>query len=299
MTRHKHEKAWLFSLALITLSIFALSMLREHASVSPTRLSRDDFTTWMPPDVRSSMPINFTVINIASMGLSRAEQYLLASVQGIVNKNGTNLFVITSSIDQFWLDYFNSSSMYIGNLVTFPNVTSIVKWYKNWFNGMILFDINDPDEANMATGLCGASCSLLVDQTLFNDVKIVCNVPVAYNMTSIVATNGLVNRTLKYAYAFDHFYQYCNHSALAYYAEDAPYHARSFFIANDIFTIWRVLYVHSAPDAGNRTQDSADELALVDRILRLTPYNIPIYGYPWPDGSNEGKAVTQISRYGK
>ncbi len=242
---------------------------------------------------------NFTVVDIRGNNFSVAERYLLASIDGLVNKNGTNLFIIESYIDAFWLDYINSSGMYSGHLQSLASMPAMVDHFKTYFDGIIIFDVHDLDQANMATPLCGANKSLLVDHEIYPTIKAVFDAPMTYNMTKIVADNGLTNRTLKYAYAFDNFYPLANQSALAYFAEDAPHHARSFYIANDIFTLWRVLYVHSAPDAGDRDPDTKDQLDLVARILDETPINIPIYGYPWPDGSNEGAAVTQISRRGK
>ncbi|MBN2151010.1 MAG: hypothetical protein JW839_06180 [Candidatus Lokiarchaeota archaeon] len=242
---------------------------------------------------------NFTVVDIRGNSFSAAERYLLASVDGLVNKNGTNLYLIASDIDAFWFDYINGSGMYSGHLRSFASVLDMVDHFRAYFDGIIVFDKDDPDQANMATPLCGANKSLLVDQDIYPAVKAVFDAPVTYNMTGIVADNVLADRTAKYAYAFENFYPIANQSALAYYAEDAPHHARSFFIANDIFTLWRVLYVHSAPDAGDRDPDPQDQLDLVARILDETPINIPIYGYPWPDGNNEGAAVTQISRRGK
>ncbi len=252
-----------------------------------------------PAIVPSDGTNNFTVIDIRGNNFSLAERYLLASIDGLVNKNGTNLFIIESPIDAFWLDYINGSGMYSGQLQSFAGLLAMVDHFKAYFDGIIVFDKDDPDQANIATPLCGANKSLLVDHDIYAAVKGVFDAPVTYNMTKIVTDNALANRTAKYTYAFDNFYPLANQSALAYYAEDAPHHARSFYIANDIFTLWRVLYVHSAPDAGDRDPDPQDQLDLVARILDETPINIPIYGYPWPDGGNEGAAVTQISRRGK
>ncbi|MEX2758074.1 MAG: hypothetical protein Q6365_022055 [Candidatus Sigynarchaeota archaeon] len=242
---------------------------------------------------------NFTVVDIRNHHFSLAERYLLASIDGLVNKNGSNLFIIESFIDEFWFNYINGSGLYSGQLLPFTSVLDLVDHFKEYFEGIIIFDKNDPDQANMATPLCGANKSLLVDHDIYNAVKAVFDAPVTYNMTKIVSDNALTTRTAKYAYAFDNFYPISNQSALAYFAEDAPHHARSFYIANNIFTLWRVLYVHSAPDAGDKDPDPQDQIDLVARILDETPINIPVYGYPWPDGSNEGAAVTQISRRGK
>jgi len=249
--------------------------------------------------VPSDSAYNFTVVDIRGKSFSLAERYLLASIDGLVNKNGTNLFIIESPIDAHWLDYINGSGMYSGQLQSFAGVLDLVDHFKAHFEGIIVFDKDDPDQANMATPLCGANKSLLVDHDIYAAVKAVFDAPVTYDMTKIVSDNALTSRTAKYAYAFDNFYPLSNQSALAYYAEDAPHHARSFYISNNIFTLWRVLYVHSAPDAGDKDPDPQDQLDLVGRILDETPINIPIYGYPWPDGGNEGAAVTQISRRGK
>ncbi len=79
----------------------------------------------------------------------------------------------------------------------------------------------------------------------------------------------------------------------------APANLRGFLAANDIFTIWMPLYVHTDVPTPHLDPDPAPERQLFETILATYPDNTVIYGYMWPDGSNEGVVIKMISESNK
>lgn len=252
--------------------------------------------------VTSQDPANFTVFDARGIAMNAATRYLLASIEGIVNKDRADLFVIQDENDAFWLDYINASGHLVGHLHPFTSVIDVVAFFKDRFEGIAIFNSSDPETANMVTPLCGVNRSLLVAQDLHAAVTAIHPWPVTWNATTMVAEHGLVTRLSKYQHVYEHHFHLCNQSALGLFPATAPLHMRGFLIQNNIFPIWRILFVPSAEEEGGgpaRQPDPPEEIAFFERVLDETAVNIPVFGYPYADGNNEGITVTTISRRGK
>ncbi|MHA1697851.1 MAG: GxGYxYP domain-containing protein [Promethearchaeota archaeon] len=298
----KNTNCWAFILTTYLFTAFLISIIIQPAGVGEYRAnhaSAGNFVSFQASGDDFNQIHNFSVVDVRSMNLNIQEQYLLSSIDGIVNRDEPTVYIIQGDNDLSWLEYINSSENYRGHVIEFSSIYEIIAFYKDYFNGTVTYDSDDPDSANIATPLCGITNSLLVDDDIHTAVDAVLGKPLKYNITAILHDNGLVTRAKKYEYAFHHFYSSCNSSALAYYLPSATMSLRSFLICEKIFTLWNVLYIKSSEDTGSVPPDDADELAVVEMVLSNTPTNIPIFGYPFPDGGNEGVAVSALSRHGK
>nr|MDO8111575.1 GxGYxYP family putative glycoside hydrolase [Candidatus Sigynarchaeota archaeon] len=291
----------------IVLALMGLAILGQCflASSAPVRInSHDEVESTKPGQpTASDTPHNFTVIDCRKIAdWTQGRGHMLASIEGIVNKAEPNLYLIWNDLGASWFEYINASGLYVGSEIVFSDVFAIVDHFKIFFDGIILFDPNDVEQANMATPLCGAARSLLVPQALYATVKGYYDGLVRYNMSDIVASYGLATRVAKYEYMYEHFYPLCNQSALGLLPSFLGTGNRGFLIANNLYTFWRILYVESGaeePGGVPRQPDPPEELAFFERVLDETPYNIPIFGFPYADGTNEGVFVSETSKRGK
>lgn len=245
---------------------------------------------------QSDGPINYTyeVVDIRSMGLDKYEQYVLASIEGIVNKNESRLFVIDSDYSADWSTILNASP-YQGNLTTFSNFSELIVNYMSYFTGAVVFDGDDPDEANLASPLCGVHDCLLVPNQIYSQIPGTPSIIV--NVTADL--QGLSNRVQRYNWALQNYYPSCNQTAFAMHDGAVPRVLRNFIISESLFTFWMVLYVHTdVPlDWGGSPLDPDPEVdrQVFEAFLNARPSNTVVYGYMWPDGSNEGVVIRLIS----
>ncbi len=250
----------------------------------------------------SSPQQEFDIIDLRGMGLTFDEQLLISSIEGIVNQNQSKVYFMYSEVGELWLEYINSTE-YQGSITSCDNVSQIIDLYADYFDGLIVLNSSSYDEVNLASPLAGVYDALLVSHSLYNELSpsSLSSFPILKNITADL--NGKSNRVERYEYAIEDYYPLCNQSAFAIYAGDIAMHMRSFLIANNLFTFWRVLYVYTEVPlewgAPALDPDPEEELALFETFLNNTPGNIPIYGFCFPDGSNEGETIRRISENNK
>mgnify|MGYP006292473805 CR=1 FL=1 len=311
---------WMFTIAILScmLVVVSSSLLQD---VDETRRFNDEYQDHIQP----SAPItyNFTVIDIEGMGLSHEELLVLASIEGLVNKDGPRLYVVYEnqvgfnirSVDLKWQDYLSGLSECNITLFNPANLTEIIQYFQaelpGTFESIIIIDGEDIDAAQVATPLCGVTNSLLIPQQLYTSLAPHIPSTIAYNITDIFVDNELTTRVEKYEYAFDNFFPLCNQSALTISIPEYPINTRDFCIRNNIFTMWDINYVDYTEDDGavrklangtivNASIDSDAELALFERVLAETDTGIPVFGFAGTfSGVNEGRVISRISREGK
>lgn len=296
-----------------------------------------------PQPASDPAPVPFDVLDVRELGLTTAQRYVLASIEGVVNKDGPRVYVVDSTASAEWLPILNATP-YHGTLVPLTSFADVVARYVDagYFHGVVTFNGADPTEANIASPLSGIHRALLVPArvlpaltaslpgyfstsagavprpadktaTMVPVIDSATNpapgpaaapalpLPVLVNVTA--ALEGRTSRVARYQYALDHYYPLANHSAFALFGGGAPKNLRSFIIANNLFTLWQPLYVHTdVPNdwgAPSLDPDPPAERAFFEAFLAATPPNIPIYGYMWPDGANEGVVIRLISAANK
>jgi hypothetical protein len=240
----------------------------------------------------------FDVIDIRSMNVSFDERLMLSSVEGLVNRNSPRLFLYYSEASTVWLQYINTTQ-YRGYNVTFSHLKEVIQRYNASYQGIVVFNSHDYDEVNLASPLAGYYNALLIPNSFYDTFRIwfPAGYPIMRNVTLDLIEK--TTRIARYNYAVEHYFPLCNQSAIALYAGDIAQYMRSFIIKNQLFTIWRVLYVHTdiplewglpALDP-----DPAEERQFFENFLNSLPGNIPIYGYMWADGGNEVEVMKIVS----
>ncbi len=251
-----------------------------------------------PNGAQSSTP--FDVVDVRGFALSNYEKYVLTSVEGIVNKEAPRLYIVDSDMSSKWLPILNASP-YLAVKRPFENLSALLSYYQGlgFYDGQIIFDGDDPDAANIASPLSGIYHALLVPSQVAS--KIPGNLPVEVNVTH--ALLGLTTRAQKYRYALEHYFPLANQSSFAMFGGSASRNLRAFIVANDLFTLWQPLYVHTnVPNdwgAPSLDPDPLEDRQFFEDFLALTPTNIPIWGYMWPDGANEGVVIKLVSAANK
>ncbi|MHA1734370.1 MAG: GxGYxYP domain-containing protein [Promethearchaeota archaeon] len=245
----------------------------------------------------------FDVVDVRTLNLTKYQRYVLSSVEGVVNKDASRLYLVVSDTSSKWLEYLNSTSSgpYSGVELAFDNLSALVDHYQSlgYFQGVVTFDGDDPDEANLASPLAGVYRSLLVPSQVYGEFG--GSLPVVTNVTAALA--DCPSRVAKYRYALEHYYPICNQSAFALFGGDSPGNLRGFIVANDLFTLWQPLYVPTDVPNGwgapSLDPDPAEERQLFEEFLADTPADSPVFGYMWPDGANEGVVIKLISEANK
>lgn len=243
--------------------------------------------------------VSFDVVDVRGLGLTSYETWVLSSLEGHANKNSSRMYVVWDNDAWNWLQTFNNTD-YIGYKRIISNLTDIIQPYAGEFNGLIVFDPSDGEMGNIATPLAGVDSALLVPQQVFDTVHAAFHsLPVIKNVTADLQAAGATTRAAEYAYAFTNYYPLCNKTAFAMFSGAAPANLREFLVANNLFTTWEPLYVHTDVPTPPLDPDPPAEHQLFETILATYPDNTVIYGYMWPDGGNEGVVIKMISAANK
>jgi hypothetical protein len=255
-----------------------------------------------PQQMSEPEEFKFDIIDIRAKVVSFDERLLLSSMEGIVNRNQSKLFLYYSEASTVWLEYLNTTR-YRGYNFTFNVLTEVIDRYGSFFAGVVSFDSQSYDEINLATPLAGIYNALLVPNSLYSTFRTW--YPAQYPLIRNISQDllGKITRVDRYEWAFEHYYPLCNQSAVCLYAGDIAQYMRSFIVKNNLFTLWRVLYVHTdIPLEWGQPAldpDPDEELAFFEQFLADIPVNIPVYGYMWADGANEGEVMRRISAANK
>ncbi len=241
---------------------------------------------------------DFDVLDIRNVQFNKYELQVLASVEGIVNMDDANVYVLDSSCSELWLEYFNASP-YIGHARNVANLSDIINMYASHFAGIVVFDGDSYDEVNLASPLAGVHRALLVPNQIAGAITGTWDV--ITNVTRDL--QDCTTRVERYQYAIEHYFPLCNQTAFAIWDGTIARHMRNFIISNSLFTFWKVLYVHTDVPLSWGGEpldpDPPEERAVFESFLASTPPNMAVIGFPWADGANEGEVIWRISRANK
>lgn len=284
------------ALSILLIGMLSVLMIFNfYEGNGPETIVSDDSADQFELDTAQMEEHHFTMINVSDLDFDSSEHYILSSIKGIMNENGSNLYVIDDSSSNEWFTILNNTP-YIGTEEPVSTIFDVIDLYEDNITGVILFNGTDAAEANIATSLAGVYNALMVP----NDYYSTCFIdplPIQLNLTDIFKEK--TTRLEKYQYAYNNYFSLCNQSALALFPGSASRHLRSFLVANNIFTLWQPLYVYTEVADPPLYPDPLEERLFFEKILDETAENIPIYGYMWPDGANEGEVIKLISAANK
>ncbi len=152
----------------IGLMIFPIINITATNNNSPQTLQDQKSTP-----IQSSAPPNLPsvdVIDVRNLGFDADQYWVLSSVEGIVNQNSAQLFIIYDSTSYNWITYLNNTAC-VGNLISVENLQDIINRYYSDFKGMIIFNSSDPAESNIASPLAGIYDSFLVPDSLYTTIN--------------------------------------------------------------------------------------------------------------------------------
>ncbi len=232
-----------------------------------------------------TQPTHLNVYDVR--GLPYEQQLVLTTLQGLVNKANTSLYLIYRSSDQFWLDRLHD---YYGvNYTNLNNETywQIIERYNSSIKGVIIYDQNFLDSVNVATFLAGLNECVVVHPNMVNNFSSLLGLSAFYDFRG-----NYTSRVELYTWAFENFWPLANQKMIASRPPDKVYF-RDYIVAASppIFTFW----LEVGP-FGN-----LEEVKLFRRIIAETPANIPVWGWFTDPGGAAGEyeAVKAISHSGK
>ncbi len=291
MEREISPAAW-FLVAIASLGI--LVSLPEPAPCGPQM-------TVMPAIHSQASPAyDFNAVDVRGWNLETTKEYMLASFEGIVNRENATVFLINNRDTLAWLEDLNDNG-YNGTIASITDFPSLLMEYTTCIEGIIIWD-DLPQSANVATPLCGIYRSLMVHANIYNEVMAwpaLAGKPVKVNLTAEYLTQGFNSTTHiadVYRWAFDKYFGMCNQSALGMYDAHHPGHLRSLLCSDSVFTFWQPMYCEGDDE---RAPDDAKQQDTFTYMLEHSPDNMIVYGYMFPRGCNEHPVVSRLSSHGK
>jgi len=245
----------------------------------------------------NATPYAFDVVDVRSWDITGDQEYLLSSLEGIVNHDAARLFVIRSDENNGWLSSI-ADDAYTTSTLAVSNLSGLLAYYDSYIDGVVIFDEQN-ESANVATPLCGIYHAVMVSRALAPMAlawSALSDEPVVANITALYSAHGFNSSTLKgtiYQWAFDTWFASCNQTALAMFDYFYPSHIRSLLAGNSIFTLWQPAYVPA------NERDTPEDFASFEYILDNSPQDMIVYGYMFPDGGNEHEVVSRLSARGK
>ncbi|MFQ3549933.1 MAG: GxGYxYP domain-containing protein, partial [Armatimonadota bacterium] len=129
--------------------------------------------------------------------------HLIAVLQGIVNREKPQLYINYNDVDQFWLDFMRTPDGYLANadIVKISTPMEAVEIFKDYINGLVVWDESVPATSYIATTVCGVEDLLPVRYDESEDSiysKLVngdINFEVKHNFVGMFTGNGMIPGT--------------------------------------------------------------------------------------------------------
>lgn len=246
------------------------------------------FAGIVPPISRSSKPSKtLTVVNVRNM--PPAERLFAVSVQGIVNRTIPRIFIDSWDSDIFWLDVLKERRL-VTQTVSCDDIKSLADMYRNEIKGLVVTDPQLRISVNIATMIAATDKVAIASPDLIQRL----NIPVKFDLRGKWATE-----TEAYEWAYQNLWPRMNPKALSWTDPGEAYHLeRDYLIQHKIWLVW----ISGPIDNGTGGADIKTETQWTEKIMRETPGNIPIFGFP-SNGENVGigemGGTTLASYYGK
>jgi len=221
-------------------------------------------------------------------GLEYEEQLALVSLQGIVNRGQSRIYVDFEgeAMDSDSLLNFLSARYNVTlNHITFSEVFDL---YADEVNGIVVYDKDNEHTVNIATMLSGIHDIVIADNDLAAQLAATHALGVEYDLRS-EPWSELRDQVSIYDEAFSTIYPSCGRSLIAILRPEKLM-SRDYMIATRSFIFEVPLGPLTMP--GN--------IEFVEEVLEATPPNIPVMGwFPSPTGAEENYIVQMISESGK
>jgi len=239
----------------------------------------------------------------------------ITSLQGLVNRSGSRLFIDYDTNDEFWFNYINHQSDLFRSkkLIQLASFKDLLKVFSKDVKGVVLWDETVPATSNVAATICGVEGWIPVRKSTDTDClynEIVLNgykFPVKKDLTGMFSGVGRIpgsntpttgsKKCDAYIWAKEQYLDkgLCNDSLVGYIMDAWPYikpfHANNFtnsMVANhDYLIAGKAFFFDLSPwgdeaPVDDKTQPLGTDLSTFKKIL-YSQYQ-----------SNEGKKITTI-----
>lgn len=213
---------------------------------------------------------------------------VLLTLQGLVNRETPNLYLICDDLDEQWLEHMRTRK-YVQRVVPFSVPQALLERYRNKLTGVIITDARLPASKNIAYLLASLKDALPVSPRLARQLDL----PVVDDLRGRWKTNAEA-----YTWAFENLWPQCSHQTIACLWPDNTQGLRDYLVQHRIFTFWLGGRIDGAQPGGSSQAD----LEAVEQMMAKMPTNIPVLGYPWAGvdiGIGEHDGVQSFARYGK
>lgn len=214
-------------------------------------------------------------------------QFLLITLQGLVNRTKPQVYLLFNETDQFWLEWLKKRG-WVRTTETINEPRDLIHRFREVVKGMVIYDQLLPATKNVATMICSVESAVAVSPRLSCQL----NLPVIADLRDRWRTNADA-----YEWAFKNLWTKLNHHVVACAYPD-HIGMRDYFVQHRIFIFW----ISGPIDGARKGGDSNAEVRLMEKIFAQMPVNIPVMSYPWAGqdvGIGEGAGVTLFSEFGK
>jgi hypothetical protein len=246
------------------------------------------YPDWFPR-TPGPLPRRLAVVDVS--GRDRDVNGLLVALQGLVNRRGPRLYLLNptnpAGYDAMWLKYLQNQG-YTGPEEVIADPLDALRRFRDEVRGVIVWDPKLPGSQHAAWMLAGIENALPVSPELAARLDL----PVIEDL------RGRWTRNVEaYRYIYERHWPAMSHHLLAWeYPLNTALMSRDFMVQHKVFLFWISSYGDGEPGA-----DPPAERELVEEILRRTPGNVPVMGWPMylTRGVEEYTAVRLLSEYGK
>jgi len=206
------------------------------------------------PPIFPKFPLPGKLAAFKTQGLSWEERIALSSLQGLVNRRKPRIYQIWAPCDQRWLEYYTEKHSIGHELVEDP--MTLLESHRDVPNGLVVYDPDMPDTANLAVTISGIEGLLLVTGALAD--KLDEGWAVKKDLTG-----RFEDRVSAYRWAWDELFPQCNRHILgSLCVGKRPIWMQNRTAIIDYLVANRSLVIHLS--AARRDRDEAE---LFDEIL--------------------------------
>ncbi|MDW8104788.1 MAG: GxGYxYP family putative glycoside hydrolase, partial [Armatimonadota bacterium] len=214
-------------------------------------------------------------------------QMLLFSLQGIVNRQRPQIYLVFYENDPLWLDWMVRRG-WVKRVERVADARQLLRRYRSAIRGIVVTDPAVPATKNVATMLASVENAIVASPRIARTLRL----PVVHDL------RGRWRKNVEaYRWAFETLWGRMNRHLVAC---SYPDHLalRDYLVANRVFIFW----ISGPIDGARPTSDPDAEVRLAEQILAKMPPNSCVLSYPWAGkdiGIGEGPGVTLFAEFGK
>lgn len=239
------------------------------------------FTEISASDTLSYLPQTPKVSNkVYTMDITNSvtrHQLTALSLQGLVNRETGQLYLRHNLSE--WLFQFYLDQQIIKKEIKISNVYLLLKLFRRYYHGIVVYNPTNRYEVNLATNICGVQNRVMVTSDMVDSMKKFVDSKIN---TFDIATLNLTNQNDAYDWYEKNIFPHQTKKILSVAKDLLMYNLfRDYLVQFKIPTFW-------LPGI-NDADYNAEYDKRIEHLLKNTPVNIPVIGF-WA-GTEEGKDV--------